>query len=194
MRTFRIAAVASVGLLALAGCGTEQGAALFVGDERISESTVDGYVELAEEANTDPEIEAVNLDLAPNRESAVLCVLFSELGQAMDLPEPDTAAAVDDFDAECTRASGYLDAISADVEPRELTEDELAHMADLGAPFEQLAPEDQAAMEAYAALSDALAGYFEEYDVRVNPRYGVDAFPLLAEGAEGLFEVEIPQR
>jgi hypothetical protein len=194
VRTFRLAAVASVGLLALAGCGSEQGAALFVGDERVSESTVDGYVELAEAANAELESDAVAVDLSSNRESAVLCVLFSELGQAMDLPEPETAAAVDEFDAECARASAYLDEIAADIEPRELTDEELDHMARLGVPFEQLAPQDQAAMMTYAGLSDALTGYFEEYDVRVNPRYGVDSFPLLAEGAEGLFEVEIPQR
>ncbi|MCD0447210.1 hypothetical protein LO763_26700 [Glycomyces sp. A-F 0318] len=194
MRTLRLAAVASIGLLALGACGTEQGAALFVGDERISETTVDGYVEAVAAANEQPEIDTMDFDLSSNRESTVLCLMFAELGRQMDLAEPDTAGAAEGLETECAEASAYLNEILAKAEPRELTDDELAHMTRLGSPFEQMMPQDQATMMVYAGFSDALIGYLEEYDVRVNPRYGVDAFPVLAEGAEGLFEVEIPQR
>lgn len=171
-----------------------QGAALYVGDERVSETTIDGYVDDEVQSFFDQGATEADIDYASNRESAVLCVMFSELGRQMGLNEPDTSDAVSELDAECIRANAYVSEIGATAEPRELTDDELAHMVRLGAAFDQIPAEDQARLEATAGFSDTLADRLEEYDVRVNPRYGVETFELLPEEAEGLFAVEIPQR
>lgn len=183
-----------VALGTLTACSGLQGAGMFVGGERISETTIDGYVDDQIESYVDQGATQADIDYGSNREAAVLCVMVSELGRQIGFDEPDTSEAVSELDAECISAGAYMEDFAAESEPRELNDAELAHMSRLGVPFEQMSPQEQANMMVYAGLSDTIADYLEEYDVSVNPRYGVDSLQLLSEEAEGLFSVEIPQR
>ncbi|WP_156925770.1 hypothetical protein [Glycomyces arizonensis] len=194
MRTLKLAGLAAVGVAALTACSNVQGAALYVGEERVSEASLDGYVDDTVTSYLDQGAAPADIDYAASREQAVLCLMFDELGRALDLPEPDTGQAVSDLDERCIAAQGYLNTIAADAEPRELTEPELAKLREIGFEFAQLPDQNKADLKFSAGFSDLLGGYIEEYDIRVNPRYGVDAFSVMPEELQGLFDVEIPQR
>lgn len=194
MRTLKLVGAAAVGLMALAACSNVQGAALYVGDERISEETLDGYVDDTVTSYLDQGATGEDIDYAMTREQTVLCLVFDELGQRLDLPEPDTAAAVSELDERCMAGQAYLNTLAAESTPRELTDDELAQVSGLGWEFSQLQDQNKADLMFAAGFHDLLTDYVEEYDVRVNPRYGVEAYPLMPEELGGLFDVELPQR
>jgi hypothetical protein len=194
VRTLKLAGLAAVGLAALTACSNAQGTALYVGDERVSEATLDGYVDDTVDSYLEQGASPDDIDYANSRQQTVLCVVFDELGQRLDLPEPDTAAAQSDLEARCIAGQEYLNAIAAESEARELTEDELAHLRGLGWSFDELPEPNQQDLRHAAGFSDLLNGYIEEYDIRVNPRYGLDAYHVMPEELDGLFDVEIPQR
>ncbi|WP_155829969.1 hypothetical protein [Glycomyces tenuis] len=194
MRTLKLVGLAAVGLAALTACGSAQGTALYVGDERISEATFDGYVDDTVGSYLDQGATLADISYADSREQAVLCLVFDELGRQLDLPEPDTAAAASELEAHCIAGQTYLNAIAAESEPRELTEDELAQVSELGWDFAELPDQNKMDLMLAAGFYDSLSGYVEEYDVRVNPRYGVDAYHVMPEELGGLFDVEFPQR
>ncbi|HLU27529.1 MAG TPA: hypothetical protein VKZ65_03750 [Glycomyces sp.] len=194
MRTLKLAGVAAVGLAALTACSNVQGAALYVGDERVSEATIDGYVDDTVTSYVDQGATLADIDYASSREQAVLCLMFDALGKSLDLPEPDTAQAAEGLEERCMAAQTYLDTIASEAEPRELTEAELADVRALGFEFEQLPARNKADLMFSAGFADLLNEYIDEYDIRVNPRYGVDVFSVMPEELDGLFDVEIPQR
>ncbi|WP_460540354.1 hypothetical protein [Glycomyces halotolerans] len=194
MRIGKLAGAAAVALGALTACGSLQGTAVFVGDERVSEATLDGFVDDSVSRSLDQGSTMAEIDYSQNREAAVLCVVLVELGEALDLEAADTGQAVSDLDEQCLLAQGYLTAIGQEVEPRELDEAQHAQLRDLGFGFEELPRENQVDLMNRAGLVAELQGYIDEYDVRVNPRYGVDSLNLSPEGLEGMFVVEIPQR
>ena len=194
MRTLKLVGLAAVGLAALTACSNVQGAALYVGDERVSEATLDGYVDDTVTSYLDQGATLADIDYATSREQAVLCLMFDELGKSLDLPEPDTAQAASGLEERCLAAQTYLDTIAAETVPRDLTEAELADVRALGFEFDQLPAQNKADLMFSAGFADLLEEYIEEYDIRVNPRYGVDVFSVMPEELDGLFDVEIPQR
>jgi len=116
--------VASVGLLALGACGSEQGAAMFVGDQRVTEATLDGYVDAEMSSYFEQGATLEDVTYGDSRRQTAFVVLFAELGQAMGLEAPDTSSAADEVDALYMEAGKYYDEISAAAEPRELTDAE----------------------------------------------------------------------
>lgn len=194
VRILKLAGLAAIGLAALTACSSMQGAALYIGDERVSEDVIDGYVDDTVTSYIEYGADPAEFDYAANREQTVLCLLFDELGKHLDLPEPDTGQAVSELDERCIAGQTHLNMIAAEAEPRELTEAERAELRRLGWEFAQLPPQNQADLMLSAGLADLLSEYIEEYDIRVNPRYGVDVFPVMPEELDGLFDVEIPQR
>lgn len=191
MRIWKAAGISVVALGALTACGGVQGAGLFVDGERISEEVIDGYVDDQVDSYLEQGATEADIDFGSDRESVVLCVLFAELGRASDT---ESVEASDNLESECTGAQAYIESVYQSAEPRELTDEELEHVQGLGGAFEQLPPDAQAELMLTAGFHDALIAQLEEYDVRVNPRYGVETFSLLNEQADGLFDVEIPQR
>lgn len=125
MRRHGLVAVVAVGLLALGACGSEQGAALFVGDERVSEATLDGYVD----ANVAPYFEQgatmADINYGDNRRQAAFIALFAELGQEIGLTAPETGSAANEFEALQLEAAAYYEALLVDAEPRAMTQEEL---------------------------------------------------------------------
>lgn len=194
VRTPKLVGLAAVGLMALAACTNVQGAALYVGDERISEETLDAFVDDQVSSFISQGATEADIDFGQNREAAVLCVLFAELGRNMDLEAPDTSEAVTELDEECLHAQGALAAVAEEAEPRELTDSEQSVLADAGYEYETVPPEGRASLDAGAGLYTSLTEYIDRYDVRVNPRYGVDTFSVMTDELSELFEVEIPQR
>ncbi|WP_157930620.1 hypothetical protein [Glycomyces xiaoerkulensis] len=196
MRTLKLAGIAAVGLGALTACSSSmQGAAMFVGDERITENTIDGYVDEIADLTVEESGGALeDFDYGANREQVVIWVMLSEIGQREDLSEPDTSQATSELHGLFLEAEGYSSQIYEGAEPRELTDAEIEAMSELGTDFTELRPADQESLMQMAGISDALSGYIEDYDVRVNPRYGVESFDIGSEELDGLFEVEIPQR
>lgn len=117
--------MASVGLLALGACGSEQGAAMFVGDQRVTEATLDGYVDGEVSSYLEQGATLEEISYADSRQKAAFIVLFAELGQAMDLEAPETGSAANEFEAQYIEAAKYYDEIAAAAEPREMTDPEL---------------------------------------------------------------------
>jgi hypothetical protein len=124
VRKLRLVAVASVGLLALGACGSEQGAAMFVGDQRVTEATLDGYVdgEVASYLEQGATLEEVSY--GDSRQNAAAVVLFAELGHALDLEAPNTNDAANEFEALYIEAVTYRDELVQSAEAREMTEAE----------------------------------------------------------------------
>ncbi|WP_246039680.1 hypothetical protein [Glycomyces buryatensis] len=190
MRTLRLVTVASVGLLALAACGSQQGAAMFVGDERVSEATVDGYVEQVAEFREEQGEDLTMFDYSSDREQAAVFTLYTELGRQLELEAPGSPADADELDALIAEASSYYETLLAQAEPRALTEAEVEAVITSAQSNTELANLTQEQAEQLAGFSDDMNEYVEEYDIAVNPRYGhVDLSPI-----PGVFEVEIPQR
>lgn len=189
MRKLRLVAVASVGLLALGACGNEQGAALFVGDERVTESTVDGYVSNIADLRAEEGEDLSIHDYSGDRNQVVVYVLYAELGQAID-PESASSAGDADLEAIALEAEANFQELVAQAEPRELTEAEIAALNDAAATDPNVSGYTEADLMLLAGFTDDLAGYVEEYDIAVNPRYGeFDLSPL-----PSVFPVEVPQR
>lgn len=189
MSTFRLAAVASVGLLALGACGNEQGAALFVGDERVTETTIDGYVATIADFRSEQGEDLTIHDYSGDREQVVVYVLYSELGHAIGLDEVDTAGS-DELEAIALEAEEYFQTLVAESEPRPLTDEDIARLTEAAATDPEVAGYTEADLELLAGFTDDLNAYIEEYDISVNPRYGAfDLSPL-----PSVFPVEVPQR
>ncbi|HEX2142955.1 MAG TPA: hypothetical protein VHG10_00455 [Glycomyces sp.] len=125
MRKLRLVAVASVGLLALGACGNEQGAALFVGDERVTEATLDGYVDGRVSSYLEQGATLAEVSYGDNRQEAAFIVLFAELGREIGLDAPETGSAENEYDARYIEAAAYYDNLSSRAEPRPMTEAEL---------------------------------------------------------------------
>ncbi|WP_460495501.1 hypothetical protein [Glycomyces tarimensis] len=192
MRTLKLAGLAAVGVAALTACSNVQGAAVFVDDERVPEDTVDAYVdELATLRTEASGMDLVGYDYSLDRELVVEVVVITELGRTLDLENPEGGD--DSIEAKYAERNAYINALMQDVEPRELTQDEIDAITVAAQQDQQIADTIQQQPEVfnyYAALSDELAGYVEEYDVAASPRYGEVAITLIP----GVFEVEVPQR
>ncbi|MCH7231669.1 hypothetical protein L0U85_12525 [Glycomyces sp. L485] len=228
MRILRSAGLAAIGVAALTACSNLQGAAMYVGDERVPEATVDGLVDQVVDVRAEQGEDLAIHDYTGDRQQAVVFLLYTELGREIGLEAPDTSGAANEFDALYMEASGYYSDLSAQAEPRPFTEGELAALDEAVSADQQLlqsiveewvassglteeeinqlftaAQSDPAIIQEIvrlwsettpaqttAGFADDLAGYVEEYDIAVNPRYGeIDLSPL-----PGVFEVEIPQR
>ncbi len=182
-----MAAAAAVGLLALGACGNEQGTALFIGGERITETTVDGYVDESVERWGDPDQELYTYDLSGNRNSVVLIMIFSELGHAVGL---DPVPGDDGLQTLINEYNTYTGEFFEQAEPRELTQAEMEAAVAAAATNENLANASLEDLQQLAGYTDDLNEYVEEYDISVNPRYGkLDLGPL-----PSVFPVEVPQR
>jgi hypothetical protein len=189
VRGYRLGAVASLLLLALGACGSQQGAALFVGDERVPETTIDGYVTTIADFRAEQGEDLSIHDYAGDREQVVVYVLYSELGQAVGLDPADSAGA-DELEAIALEAEQYFQQLVAQSEPRPLTDAEIEAATAAAATDANVAGYSQGDLELLAGFTDDLAGYIEEYDISVNPRYGdFDLSPL-----PSVFPVEVPQR
>lgn len=181
--------MAAVGLLVLGACGSQQGAALFVGDERVPESTVDGYVETIADYREDMGENLAVYDYAGDRQLVVVYVLYSELGQAVGL-EPVETGSVDDLEAVALEFEEYYRELGQRAEPRPLTDAEKEAASAAAATDANVAGYTEADLEFFAGFTDDLAEYIEEYDISVNPRYGdIDISPV-----PSVFPVEVPQR
>ncbi|RRS00163.1 hypothetical protein [Glycomyces terrestris] len=189
MRTLRLAGAASAGLLVLGACGSQQGAALFVGDERVPETTIDGYVATIADFRAEQGEDLAIHDYAGDREQVVVYVLYTELGEAVGL-EPVSDTGADELETIALEAENYFQQLVGRAEPRALTADEIEAVAAAAATDANVAGYTQTDLELLAGFTDDLAGYVEEYDVSVNPRYGeFDLSPL-----PSVFPVEVPQR
>jgi hypothetical protein len=117
--------VAAVGLLALGACGSEQGAALFVGDERVTEATLDGYVDGEVASYLEQGATMADISYGDSRQQAATFMLVAELGRALELPAPDTSEAVNESEALYLEAVGYYQVLAERAEPRDMTQAEL---------------------------------------------------------------------
>ncbi|WP_243900880.1 hypothetical protein [Glycomyces niveus] len=124
MRKLRLVAVASIGLLALGACGSQQGAAMFVGDQRVTEATLDGYVDGEIDAYLEQGATLADISYGDSRTQAAAIVLVAELGRAIGLEAPDTHGAANELEAQLIEAGKYYDELTEAAEPRELTETE----------------------------------------------------------------------
>jgi hypothetical protein len=190
VRTLRLAGIAVAATLGLAACSVDQGAALFVGDERIPQSTVDDHVDRLADMQTEVEAELAGYDYTGDREMVIFLMLYTELGRALGLTAADTSGASDVTEALYLEGVGYASELQSQAEPRELNDAEIRALADAGFPIDQLTPDDQYYVMTMAGFADDLDGYVQQFDIRVNPRYGVDSIPLI----DGVIEVAIPQR
>ncbi|MQM25033.1 hypothetical protein [Glycomyces albidus] len=189
MRTLRLAGVAAVGLLVLGACGSQQGAALFVGDERVTESTIDGYVSTIADFREEQGEDLAIHDYSADREQVVVYVLYSELGRAVGL-EPAETGGADELETIALEAEQYFQQLVERSEPRSLTDAEIEAAQAAAETDANVAGYSQGDLELLAGFTDDLAGYIEEYDISVNPRYGeFDLSPL-----PSVFPVEVPQR
>lgn len=98
---------------------------MFVGDQRVTEATLDGYVDAEMDSYFEQGATLADVSYGDSRQKAAFIVLFAELGQAMDLETPDTNNAADEFEARYIEAAAYYDEIAAAAEPREMTDAEL---------------------------------------------------------------------
>lgn len=163
---------------------------MFVGDERVSEDVIDGYVEGIADLRVEQGEDLAIHDFAEDREQAVIYVLYAELGRAADLGPVDTAGAADEFEELYLEAAGYYEAIMTASEPRELTQAEMEALVAAAAEDPGLAGATVADLQMLAGFTDDLAAYVDEYGIAVNPRYGdFDLSPL-----PSIFPVEVPQR
>ena len=223
MRKLRLVAVASVGLLALGACGSEQGAAMFVGDQRVTEATLDGYVDGEVDMYLDQGATIEEISYGDSRQKAAFIVLFAELGQAMGLEAPDTNSAADEFEARYIEAAAYYDEIAAAAEPRAMAEAEaealnaavagdqnlLQRAVEGWIASEELTDEELAQFNTAAQADPAIiaevvrmwgeqqAGFADDLNEYVA-EYDVAVNPrygaLDISPLVGVFEVEVPQR
>lgn len=215
--------VASVGLLALGACGSEQGAAMFVGDQRVTEATLDGYVDAEMDSYFEQGATLADVSYGDSRQKAAFIVLFSELGEAMDLEAPDTNSAADDFEARYIEAAAYYDEIASAAEPRAMTEAEAEALnAAVGndqnllqravegwlstqqlteqqlAEFNMAAQSDPAILQQVVQLwGEQQAGFADDLQEYIA-EYDIAVNPrygaLDISPLVGVFEVEVPQR
>lgn len=189
MRTLKLAAMASIGLLALGACGSEQGAAMFVGDERIPETTVDGYIDEIAQSEAEQGGDLAGADFADVRYQAVAFLLFTEIGRLEGVPETPTGSAANEREALMMEATASFEALYQRAEPRALTAEEQAAFDEYDAADPGMDMPAQM-REQYAGFVDDLVDYIEEYDISVNPRYGeieLSPFPTV-------FSAPVPQR
>jgi hypothetical protein len=125
VRRLRLVGVAAVGLLALGACGSEQGAALFVGDERVTEATIDGYVDGRVASYIEQGATMGDISYADNRQQAAFIALFAELGREIGLDAPQTGGAANEYEALYMEAADHYRALSLQAEPRVMTQAEL---------------------------------------------------------------------
>jgi hypothetical protein len=223
VRRLRIVAVASVGLLALGACGSEQGAAMFVGDQRVTEATLDGFVDAEMDSYFEQGATLDDVSYGDSRQKAAFIVLFAELGQALGLEAPDTNNAADEFEARYIEAAAYYDEIASAAEPRELTDAEFealnsavandqdllqraveGWLASQNLSQEQLAEFNTAAQSDPAILQQVVqmwgeeqAGFADDLSEYIT-EYDIAVNPrygaLDISPLVGVFEVEVPQR
>lgn len=215
--------MAAVGLLGLGACGSEQGAAMFVGDERVTEATLDGYVDGEVDSYLEQGATLADISYGDSRLTTASIVLIAELGEAIGLEAPDTSDAADEFEARHIEAAAYYNEIAAAAEPREMTEAETESlMAAVGSDQELLQrvvgewmaseqlTQEQAEQFNMAAQSDPAivqevvlmwgerqAGFADDLNEYVA-EYDVSVNPrygaLDLSPLRGVFTVEVPQR
>ncbi|MCC3765488.1 hypothetical protein K3N28_20715 [Glycomyces sp. TRM65418] len=170
MRRLRLVGVAAVGLLALGACGSEQGAALFVGDERVTESTIDGYVDGTVASYLEQGATMADISYADNRQQAALIVLFAELGREIGLPAPQTGGAADEYEALYLEAVEYHETLSQRAEPRAMTKDELEALNTAIEGDENLL---QRIVQEWAVGQNLTQAQFQEFGMAVQSDPGI---------------------
>lgn len=170
MRRLRLVAVAAVGLLALGACGSEQGAALFVGDERVTEATLDGFVDGEVASYLEQGATMADISYADSRQQAAIFMLFAELGRELELPAPDTGAAANENEALYLEAVGYYQTLSSRAEPRAMTQAELEA---LNAAIEADQSLLQTIVQEWAAAQELTQAQFEEFSMAAQSDPGV---------------------
>lgn len=98
---------------------------MFVGDERVTEATLDGYVDGTVSSYLEQGATMADISYADGRQQAAFIVLIAELGRAEGLEAPDTSSAADEFEAQYIEAAEYYQVLSERAEPRPMTQDEL---------------------------------------------------------------------
>lgn len=222
VRRLKLAGIAAMAVAALTACTNVQGAAVFVGDERIPEATVDGYVdELAVLQTESAEIDLAGYDYTVDREFVVEYVVLAELGRAMELEKP--AEADETLQGLYYEGNAYRDALSREAEPRELSQAEVDAMNNAVAGDQQLiskivdqwvntagltddeieqfytaAQADQAVVsEVVRQWTESQAGLADDLTEYVE-EYDISASPRYGDVSitllPGVWEVEIPQK
>ncbi len=197
-RSFALAAVGAVALVALSGCRLETGSAAYVGSTRY---TNDQVTRVAKEVSS-----AKQLDISGPAGVAELFVLrdvsgrlIKEKGWTASQPvtTSDVAGALDvpvDSQYASLRAEveTNLAAIKEHVTPTKPTSDDLHDLYDraqLGGlitdpaqqTFANVSPQfDSPDLEVALAQRAALLDAIKRYDVSVNPRYAPAEYPLLS--------------
>jgi hypothetical protein len=162
---------------------------MFVGDERVTESTIDGYVSTIADLRTEQGEDLSIHDYSGDRNQVVVYVLYTELGEAVGL-ESASGGEPADLEAISLQAEANFQELVSMSEPRELTDAEIEALNAAAAGDPNVAGYTEADLMLLAGFTDDLAGYVEEYDIAVNPRYGeFDLSPL-----PSVFPVEVPQR
>lgn len=210
-----ITGVGLTAVLALSGCQVEQGAAIFVGDERIEENVVDSYLdEVVEQQDLDlPELEEA--DVTDWRQEHVGMIVWVELNRQRGHEAANVTTAswgdspsLSDLENE---TDAYIGGLLEEIDESELEEyqDTIVDIyateygLDLSAFMEEaetnpeLAAEVENQLAIFAvmaqahALTNVMQTYVDESDVTVNPRYGSVEFsfhpPDLEQAAADIF-------
>ncbi|QSB04581.1 hypothetical protein [Natronoglycomyces albus] len=209
----RLLTMAGLGLtatLALTGCQVEQGAAVFVGDERIDEEVVDSYIDEHLQARGFDLAEQGHADFSEERQSLVAAVTWVELGRQMGLDsegiltpawsDPGTIEQL--FTEESVYRGQIVSALLEDHIPDQITDEHLQSvqndLTEHGLHGE-INPEYQhlPLLVALSLASEDLSEQVGDYDIKINPRYGdvrLELLPeeILAESPElaGLYVLE----
>ncbi|HIV56867.1 MAG TPA: hypothetical protein H9902_02825 [Candidatus Stackebrandtia faecavium] len=211
-RVLATTALAAAMVTSLAACRVEQGAAIFVGDTRISSSQVD---EIVDALPTKPQA-----PMSIFRSSVVDALTMVELGKqvAEDTGAEPIAAVAEtprqywtsqglERDSEfvdlMAQAETYRAMLSEDAEPTKASSKDINEIAEryelntgekLNGPNKAGLKQQLNTEEGQALIGqrDQLASYVDEYSVTANPRYG-DAYIVVARGEnyEPLLTVEL---
>jgi hypothetical protein len=213
MRTVKIAVLALVGTLALAGCAHDTDEALRVGDVSVGNAQVEDTVAgILTQLGDNPAKDHV----ADVRQTVVQWTAFTEVAsryareQGVSVPAPDVDSAANDLGLDAddpvarvwAEAQTLLTTLLADTEGRTPTEDEMRGVFDDfvaiagpdAATFEQIRDELLSLSQYHQALAlrDALIAAADRYGVTVNPRYQPLEFPMLQVANGQLTLVSLP--
>jgi hypothetical protein len=97
---------------------------MFVGDERVTEATLDGYVDGEISSYLDQGATLADVSYGDSRHQAAFIVLIAELGRQIGLEAPETKGAANEYEAQYLEAVEYYEVLSSQAEPREMTEAE----------------------------------------------------------------------
>lgn len=176
------------------------GAALVVGDQVVSEETVDRHLDWIAEYSGDPS----DFDYEGHRPWVIRWFLMMELGEQIGLKspdfEPEDGAAYKPYHT----AVHYFHEIAERAEPRDPSTEEIAVLAEMDIDYGTLEADERQVVMELAATSELLRTYIEEYRIMVDSQHGPD---VLLVGPElpfspdedpedpfgGVFNVKLPQ-